>query len=158
MTTPRDVLELQLIQIWKEELGREQIGLRDNFFDLGGHSLLAVRLINKVERLVGQKIPLSILFQGATVEQLAVTLRERGEKVSEQSLVSIQPEGSRPPLFLVHSASGNVMSYVALARRLGREQPVYGLQSKGLDPDRKPTTRVEDMASEYLAGVVRRAA
>jgi thioesterase domain-containing protein len=150
LTTPRDVFEVQLSQIWKEVLHREQIGLRDNFFDLGGHSLLAVRLINKVERLVGQKIPLSILFQGATIEQLAITLRQRGEKVSEQSLVSIQPEGSRPPLFLVHSASGNVMSYVALARRLGREQPVYGLQSKGLDPDRKPTARVEDMASEYL--------
>ena len=154
LTTPRDVLELQLIQIWKEVLRREQIGLRDNFFDLGGHSLLAVRLINKVERLVGQKIPLSMLFQGATIEQLAATLRQRGGKVSEQSLVSIQPEGSRPPLFLVHSASGNVMSYVALARRLGREQPVYGLQSRGLDPDRKPTARVEDMASEYLEELI----
>jgi amino acid adenylation domain-containing protein len=150
LTTPRDVLELQLIQIWKEVLRREQIGLRDNFFDLGGHSLMAVRLIDKIERLVQQKIPLSILFQGATVEQLAASLRQRGEKVSEQSLVTIQPEGSRPPLFLVHSASGNVMSYVALARRLGREQPVYGLQSKGLDADRKPTANVEDMASEYL--------
>ena len=42
------------------------------------------------------------------------------------------------------------MSYITLARRLGKEQPVYGLQSKGLDPDRKPTARVEDMASEYL--------
>jgi thioesterase domain-containing protein len=42
------------------------------------------------------------------------------------------------------------MSYVALSRRLGREQPVYGLQSRGLDPDHKPTTRVEDMAAEYL--------
>jgi amino acid adenylation domain-containing protein len=150
LTTPRDVFELQLTQIWKEVLRRDQIGLRDNFFDLGGHSLLAVRLIDKIERLVGKKIPLSILFQGATVEQLAATLRQRGEKVRERSLVSIQSEGSRPPLYLVHSASGNAMSYVALARRLGREQPVYGLQSKGLDPDRKPTTHVEDMAAEYL--------
>jgi thioesterase domain-containing protein len=150
LTTPRDVLELQLTQIWKEVLRREQLGLRDSFFDLGGHSLLAVQLIDRVERLVSQKIPLSILFQGPTVEQLAVTLRQRGETVSERSLVSIQPEGSRPPLFLVHSASGNAMSYVALARRLGREQPVYGLQSKGLDSDRKPTARVEEMASEYL--------
>jgi amino acid adenylation domain-containing protein len=149
LTTPRDALELQLSQIWKEVLRREQIGLRDNFFDLGGHSLLAVRLVDKIERLLGEKIPLSILFQGATVEQLATTLRQRG-KLSEQSLVRIQPDGSRPPLFLVHSASGNVMSYVALSRQLGTEQPVYGLQSRGLDPDRKPTTRVEDMASEYL--------
>jgi thioesterase domain-containing protein len=150
LTAPRDIFELQLSQIWKEVLRREQIGVRDNFFDLGGHSLLAVRLMNNIERLVGEKVPLSILFQGATIEQLAATLRQRGEKIGEQSLVSIQPEGSRPPLFLVHSASGNAMSYVALARRLGREQPVYGLQSKGLDPDRKPTARVEDMASEYL--------
>jgi amino acid adenylation domain-containing protein len=151
LTTPRDVLELQLVQIWKEVLGREQIGLRDNFFDLGGHSLLAVRLIDKIERLVGQKMSLSILFQGATIEQLAGTLRQHGGQVREQSLVHIQPVGSRPPLFLVHPASGNVMSYVRLARQLGREQPVYGLQSRGLDPDRKPTPRVEDMASEYLA-------
>jgi thioesterase domain-containing protein len=42
------------------------------------------------------------------------------------------------------------MSYVALAHRLGTEQPVYGLQSRGLDPGRLPTTRVEEMASEYL--------
>jgi thioesterase domain-containing protein len=150
LTAPRDLLELQLSQIWKEVLRREQIGLRENFFELGGHSLLAVRLINNVERLIGQKIPLSILFQSATIEKLAATLRHRGGRVSEQLLVSIQSEGSRPPLFLVHSASGNVMSYVALSRRLGREQPVYGLQSRGLDPDRKPTTRIEDMASEYL--------
>jgi amino acid adenylation domain-containing protein len=150
LTIPRDVMELQLIQIWKEILGREQIGLSDNFFDLGGHSLLALRLINKVELLIGEKIPVSILFQAATIEQLAATLRQRGRAVREQSLVTIQPDGSRPPLFLVHSASGNVMSYVALSRRLGREQPVYGLQSRGLDPDREPTTRVEYMASEYL--------
>jgi thioesterase domain-containing protein/acyl carrier protein len=150
LTTPRDVLELQLSQIWKNVLRREQIGLRDNFFDLGGHSLLAVQLIDQIERQVGQQIPLSIFFQRPTVEQLAAALRQRGEKVSEPSLVSLQPDGSRPPLFLVHSASGNAMSYVALARRLGREQPVYGLQSKGLDPDRKPTARLEDMASEYL--------
>jgi amino acid adenylation domain-containing protein len=154
LTTPRDVLELQLIQIWKEVLGREQIGLRLSFFDLGGHSLLALRLISKVEQLVGQKIPLSILFQGATIEQLAVTLRQRGGTLKEQSLVTIQSDASRPPLVLVHSASGSVMSYVALSRRLGREQPVYGLQSRGLDPDRKPTTRVEDMASEYIEELI----
>jgi thioesterase domain-containing protein/acyl carrier protein len=154
LTTPRDALELQLSQIWKEVLRREHIGLRDNFFDLGGHSLLAVRLLHNVERSFGQKIPVSTFFQGATIEQLAATLRERGGEVREHSLVSIQPRGSRPPLFLVHSASGNVMSYIALSRQLGREQPVYGLQSRGLDPDRKPTTRVEDMASEYLRELI----
>ncbi len=154
LTTPRDALELQLSQIWKEVLRRDHIGLRDNFFDLGGHSLLAVRLLHNVERSFGQKIPVSTFFQGATIEQLAATLRERGGEVREHSLVSIQPRGSRPPLFLVHSASGNVMSYIALSRQLGREQPVYGLQSRGLDPDRKPTTRVEDMASEYLQELI----
>ncbi|HEU4507795.1 MAG TPA: amino acid adenylation domain-containing protein [Pyrinomonadaceae bacterium] len=147
---PRDVLELELTRIWEDVLGRSPIGPKDNFFDLGGHSLLAVRLIDQIERLVEQKIPLSILFHGATVEQLAATLRQRGEKAIERSLVAIQPEGFRPPLFLVHSASGNVMSFIPLARRLGKEQPLYGLQSRGLDRDRKPTTCVEDMASEYL--------
>lgn len=49
-TTPKthstlsDDIDRQVAAIWSAILGRDKIGLRDNFFDLGGHSLLAVQV------------------------------------------------------------------------------------------------------------------
>jgi thioesterase domain-containing protein len=44
-----------------------------------------------------------------------------------------------------------VFFYHALAKQLGPDQPFYGLQSVGLQDDRAPLTRVEDMAAHYIA-------
>jgi thioesterase domain-containing protein/acyl carrier protein len=72
---------------------------------------------------------------------------------SEQSLVSIQPQGSLPPFFCVHAVGGNVFSYVSLARRLGPAQPFYALQARGLMGAQAPHTRVEEMASDYVHAI-----
>jgi thioesterase domain-containing protein len=65
-------------------------------------------------------------------------------------LVNIQPVGSKRPLFCIHPAGGYVICYAELARQLGEEQPLYGLQSPSLNGKREPFTRVEEMATCYL--------
>ncbi|MEO8425575.1 MAG: amino acid adenylation domain-containing protein [Verrucomicrobiota bacterium] len=147
---PRDTLEFQLKQLWENVLGVRPISVADNFFDLGGHSLLAVRLFGQMEKLIGRPLPLATLFQAPTIEQIANFLREDGWVRLWSSLVPIQPGGSMPPIFFAHGVGGNVLNYYALARHLGRDQPVYGLQSWGLDGKTTPLTRVEDMAAHYL--------
>jgi len=49
------------------------------------------------------------------------------------SLVPIQPNGSKPPLFCIHAIGGNVLGFANLVRCLGQDQPVYGLQASGGD-------------------------
>ncbi len=75
----------------------------------------------------------------------------KGER--HASLVGIQPRGSRPPFFCVHPAGGTVFCYSALARQLGTEQPFFGLQSQGLNGEQPPHSRLEDMATEYIAAM-----
>jgi amino acid adenylation domain-containing protein len=147
---PRDDLELQLAHIWEEVLGVRPVGVRDNFFELGGHSLLAVRLFALIEKRLGKKLPLTAVFQGATVEHLAGVLRQPATPGPQSSLVPIQPGGSKRPLFLVHPAGGHVFPYIHLAQFLGPDQPCYGLQARGLEDGQDPHTRIEDMAAWYI--------
>ena len=149
--TPRDAVEMRLAKIWEDILGVHTIGIRDSFFDLGGHSLLAVSLLAKIEKVFKVSLPLATLFQAKTVEQLADVLRSRGFTSSWSSLVPIAPGGSRTPLFCVHVQNGSVFFYHSLAKHLGPGQPFYALQSVGLQDDRAPLTRVEDMAAHYIA-------
>jgi len=147
---PQDTLELVLLKIWEDVLGVRPVGIRDNFFELGGHSLLAVRLFADIEKAFGRSLPLATLFQAPTVEQLAAKLREEGWEAPWSSLVVIQGGKGRAPFLCVPGVGGNILGFYDLARQLGPDQPVYGLQAPGLDGKREPLTRIEDMASHYI--------
>ncbi|MDF5711727.1 MAG: amino acid adenylation domain-containing protein [Nostoc sp. S4] len=147
---PQDELELHLTKIWEKVLGIQPISIKHNFFDMGGYSLLAVRLFAEIDRTLGKNLPLATLLQAPTIEELAKILRNPSSLVSWSSLVPIQPNGSKPPFFLVHAVGGNILSYCDLAGYLGLNQPVYGLQAQGLDGKTAPHTRIEDMAAQYI--------
>ena len=148
---PRDALELQLSRIWEDILGVHPVGVTDDFFELGGHSLLAVRLAAQVRQQLGRDLQLMTLFQNTTVEQLASALRR--EQRGATSLVEIQPRGTRRPLFFIHPSGGSVHWYADLARRLGKDQPFYGLQARGVNGDQEIHTRIEEMAACYVAAI-----
>ena len=150
---PRDDLERGLARIWEDLLGVRPIGARDDFFALGGHSLLAVRLASRIEARFGRPLPIATLFERRTVEALADWLRPSFEPGTASTLVRIQPRGTRPPLFLVHPGGGGVLCYAELARALGPDQPLYGLQAPGLDGERPPLDRIGEMAELYLEAI-----
>jgi len=47
---PANEIEAELVEIWKELLELETVGVNDNFFEIGGHSLLAVKLDIEMEQ------------------------------------------------------------------------------------------------------------
>ncbi len=147
---PRNRIELQLAAIWEQVLGITPIGVQDNFFSLGGYSLLALRMFSAIEQTFGTRLPMALLFQAPTIEQLADVLADEGCTVRWRSLVAIQPEGKNPPFFAVPGVGGNVLVFARLAKLLGNDQPFYGLQARGLDGKEKPFMRVEDMAAHYI--------
>jgi amino acid adenylation domain-containing protein len=147
---PRDVVELQLAQIWEDILGVKSIGVRDNFFDLGGHSFLAVRLMARIKEQTGQSLPLALLMQEGTIEALAGRLRDQPTLHSTSPLVALRSEGSAPGFFCVHPAGGNVLCYASLARHLGPAQRFYAFQARGLEDGGEPLTSIEAAASDYV--------
>jgi amino acid adenylation domain-containing protein len=149
---PHSDTERRLAAIWANVLGRDEIGVHDNFFDLGGHSLLAVRLMSEIEKEFGRSIPLVSLFQGATIAHLAGVLGQDVAAISWPLIIQIQPGNAKPPLFCVSTPNVNALGYVALARHLGVDQPVYGLQAQypeDLDGEHSRAA-VDQLATEYL--------
>ena len=56
---PRSLAEELVTEIWREVLGRERIGVHDDFFDLGGHSLLATQVIARIRNALGVELPVA---------------------------------------------------------------------------------------------------
>jgi acyl carrier protein len=68
---PGNDIEHAILLIWRELLGIKQISTHDNFFELGGHSLMASLVIYRLREIFPVDIPLSSLFEAATIAQLA---------------------------------------------------------------------------------------
>ncbi len=147
---PPDGLERSLAGIWETVLNRRPIGVTDNFFSLGGHSLSALLLFQQIERRYRRQLPLSLLFQAPTIRQMAQVLREDGVEPNWRCLVPIQAGGPHPPIFFLHGRDGNVLNFYDLSRHLGKEQPVFGLQSWGMDGHCTPYSTIEEMAAHYV--------
>ena len=81
---PRTALERILATVWSETIGVERVGVHDNFFELGGHSLLATQVLARVQEDFQVDLPLRIMFEGMTVEQMAQAVLEN-EGVPGQS-------------------------------------------------------------------------
>lgn len=143
-------LEFRMSQIWARVLGVREFHLDDNFFDRGGHSLLALKLFAEMERDLGCTLQISALFQAPTIRQLANYIHREGWKPPWTSLVPIQPNGTRRPLFCVHAHGGHVLFYRDLATHLGPNQPLYGLQARGLEGSDQPLDSIQDMAAHYI--------
>jgi thioesterase domain-containing protein/acyl carrier protein len=144
---PRSQVEWQLARIWEELIGVAPIGVKDNFFDLGGHSLMLVQLIARIEQRFDRTLPVSILFESPTIEQLAIALSdEQRTHRPSSSLVPLHTRGPLPPFFWIHGDSSNVM----LPALLGPDRPLFALEHQAHDGRAARYTEVETIAAHYL--------
>jgi phthiocerol/phenolphthiocerol synthesis type-I polyketide synthase E len=146
-------LESSLMELWRRVLRVDKVQATDNFFDIGGHSIIAAVLFAAIERELRQAIPLSVLLHAPTPRELASWILQRDQSQTWNSLVPIRSTGSKPPLFLVHGAEGNILIYRALAFHLGEDQPVYGLLAAGVDGGPIGETAFEVVAKRYVAEI-----
>ncbi len=75
---PQTETEHGLAEIWRDLLGREQVGRHDHFFDLGGHSLLAARVVAHARARFAVDLPLRDLFANPFLEELAAAIDRLG--------------------------------------------------------------------------------
>jgi len=82
---PAHALEDRIAACWHRVLKNDAIGWNDNFFDVGGSSLLLAALRNELQTSLDKPIPVTWLFEHATIRSFAAKLNfEAQEKAPLQ--------------------------------------------------------------------------
>jgi thioesterase domain-containing protein len=90
-----------------------------------------------------------MLFRGPTIAQLAILLGQPMQQQSRTELASIQPYGFKPPLLFLPSFCGETSYAHGIARHLGRDQPVWGVQPSDPVTDCQSYQPLEESARRY---------
>jgi len=101
--------ERELLDIWKEILGTQDISLQDSFYDLGGDSVTALTVVVRMSRAGIDMAVCRRIFRGATIKELAATIDpstgatsapKTGEKASVAYLSTLMVNALRGLLVL----------------------------------------------------------
>ncbi|BCX68943.1 non-ribosomal peptide synthetase [Pseudomonas izuensis] len=93
---PRNPLEAAVAKVWAEVLGRDSVGVEDNFFTLGGHSLLATQIVARLRAHFKLDLPLRVLFEQPTVALLALAIAARQAAAAMPQAAANQGLTTRP--------------------------------------------------------------
>ncbi|MEH6930459.1 non-ribosomal peptide synthetase, partial [Priestia megaterium] len=91
---PETDLEKKMVEIWREVLEIENIGVTDSFFDQGGHSLNALLLTSKIKENLNSDLPLRFIFQNPTIRELCneLDLNKETKEVKAMTMLNEKTE------------------------------------------------------------------
>lgn len=170
-TAPRTRFEEVILGVVHEVLGRSDIGVEENFFAGGMDSIRSLHVVSRSGK-AGLEITIADVFTHQSVAALAAEVERRQEparqapprgsvieEVFQQlgqddedpfgTVVRLKPTGTRPPLFCLHSGVGFALPYVGLARHLGEDRPIYGIQAPSISELAPLPGSVGEMAARY---------
>lgn len=74
---PCNKLQIRLIDIWKNMLQVEELGIDDSFYEMGGHSLLAMQFLGLIKKEFNVQISMSEFIIDPTIEKVEQIILEK---------------------------------------------------------------------------------
>jgi oxalate---CoA ligase len=154
-TRPPTEVESKLIDIWRDVLGVEEIGVDDDFFYVGGDSIsVSIMLARTAERLgIGRdQIPEGDFLDQPTVATLARIASRKASGSAPQQVLVFREEGSRIPFFCFSNNDIEIYQFRHVSRELGGEQPFIALWPPPVVQENR-LRKMEELASQSAASI-----
>lgn len=157
---PRDAHEEKLCALFCELLGREKVGIHDDFFALGGHSLLATRLSVRIRKELDINMPLRTIIKFPTVAELASLMKIGAIPVDSPNPLGVvlplnsDPGTGKEPMWFFHGGGGLGWAYFSFVPFV-KDRQAYALQSRGSDGVGELVGSVEEMVDDYIEEMLR---
>ncbi|MFD3525397.1 amino acid adenylation domain-containing protein [Streptomyces sp. NPDC058653] len=146
---PRTTTERRIAELWKKGMKRDVISVHDDFFASGGNSLIAVGLINRLNREFGSSLPLQVLFEAPTIEELALRIGAKSTDGASR-LVPLRTAGTGNPVYCWPGLGGYPMNLRLLADSVDLDRPFYGIQAHGINPGEQIYPTIQEMAARDI--------
>ncbi len=151
---PRTPTEHKLHSLWQQVLGRQDIGIDDNFFDIGGSSILSMQLM-ALSMQQGMMVNPGLLFQHRTIAELAKQLAPdevAPQALNDELLLPLNQSSAECNLFCLPPFGGMASSYGLLAGKLSDSAKVYGLQAPELFESIAPLS-IAQLTEHFIAKI-----
>ncbi|MCU6708254.1 amino acid adenylation domain-containing protein [Paenibacillus sp. J5C_2022] len=82
LVAPRTETEQAVLEVWREVLQTDAIGVHDNFFELGGHSLKATVVVARLQKKY--ELGMNDIFEHQSIAKLAAKLKPKQHHLRER--------------------------------------------------------------------------
>ncbi|KAI8345179.1 Alpha/Beta hydrolase protein [Mortierella sp. GBAus27b] len=109
-------------------------------------------MISQVRQSLGFEMSIRTIFEAPTIAKLAPRLGESGitQEESFHTLLHVKSRGSWTPLFCIHPNLGLSWCFMGLSKHLPLEQPLYGIQARGIYSEGGLPPTLDEMALDYI--------
>ncbi|MQA25183.1 MAG: amino acid adenylation domain-containing protein, partial [Micromonosporaceae bacterium] len=159
--SPTTAAEKAVVEVWRQILGVDAVGLDSDFFDLGGHSLAAIQAVTRLRRTLPEAaVGVTDLFRHPTPRELATLIDRPTAAGSRRLLHRLTPPvpGRTPTLscVCVPYGGGQPLAYRPLADALPEDWTLYAVAIPGHDPGvpEEAVPAVEEVAERCAAEVL----
>lgn len=148
-----DATDQKLMGVFRDcQLGAPGMGIDTPILDTGVTSVDLIRFKRAAERAFDVvEIPMITIMTNTTIRTLATAIKQiQGppEKTSYNPIITLQPNGDKTPLFLVHPGIGEMLVFLGLVQYFP-DRPIYAMRARGLNEGETPFTTQEEIITTY---------
>lgn len=146
---PTEELILALF-VRRFNLPADEVGVGSSLFELGVSSIDLISFKQQLqdELKLNEEIPLILVLTNPTIRGMAEALKSMSGPQEYNPVVTLQKQGTKAPLWLVHPSVGEVLVFLNLAKYI-TDRPVYALRARGFNEGEKYFESIAETVSIY---------
>ena len=158
-TPPANETEELLIREFEAvlELPKNEFGTETHVFEMGVTSIDLIRITRVIEKRLNltAQIPISTMMTHPTVRSLANALKDLHTTKEYDPIITLQNQGNKAPLWLIHPGVGEVLVFLPLAKFFPA-RPIHAIRARGFNPGEAHLQTNPEVISTYHAAIKRR--
>ena len=148
--------ERTLLKLFEDVLGDscKDLSIESHVFEIGVTSIELIRLKGRMETLYEMEIPMIKMMANPSIRLLASSLSKPQALTREvyNPVVTLQHQGKKTPLWLVHPGVGEVLVFLNLAKRFD-DRPVHALRARGFNHGESYFESISEAVILYHAAI-----
>lgn len=155
---PRDDIERTLMTVFLDTLNLDnlEMGTDTPVLDTGITSVDLIRLKSASEKAFDiADIPIITIMTNTTIRSLASAIKQIQISQYEgkyNPVVTLQYNGSKTPLWLIHPGIGEVLVFLGLVQYFP-DRPIHALRTRGFNPGEEPFNGLTDVVTTYYGAL-----